>query len=85
MTQQSVYRPAIRTTYDGPTSARPARVLAVFGAFSVYTHWDNTKSDPENHRAAAEVFAVQLPWFDPKEPLIGGGFGQTYFWVFDTR
>jgi hypothetical protein len=55
-------RQAIQTKFLGPTNSRESRVKAFAAAGSVIIIWDHRLKPEQNHRAAAEMFAIRMNW-----------------------
>ncbi|WP_448955739.1 hypothetical protein [Labrys neptuniae] len=53
---------AITTKFLGPTSHRPARIVARASAGSVVVSWDYGLNSEANHAAAAKALASKFGW-----------------------
>jgi len=55
-------RQGIQTRYCGPTDSRGSRVKVWAQAGTIYVPWDHARGVPDNHAAAARVFAERWGW-----------------------
>jgi len=81
---------AIRTHYVGPTNTRGGRIVADAGdrASRVVFEYDHSLNSEQNHAYAALLVTRKMGWTPEPDnhftPLVGGGYGYEYFWVFST-
>ena len=71
---------AIRTRYHGPGNVRGSRFSAQCEARRVYVSYDYALGSDENHEAAMRAMCAKLGW--DADRMIGGVFGNDYYWVF---
>ena len=87
---QAPYR-AIQTRFAGPTNTRGARIIADAGdrASRVVVGYDHGLNAEQNHAYAAVLVTRKMGWTPEPDnhftPLVGGGLGDRYVWVFTPR
>jgi hypothetical protein len=75
---------AIRTRYHGPSNVKGSRISATDGELNrrprtIYLSYDDALNSEDMHRKAAYAFRDKMQW---KGELIGGGFQNDMYWVF---
>ena len=76
---------AIRTRFAGPTNSRGSRIIADAGdrASRVTVDWDHSLNSEQNHAYGALLVTRKMGWTgEYYSPLVGGAYGNAYFWVF---
>ncbi len=69
-------RQSIQTKYQGPTTYKPAKIIAWAKAGKLYHDWSEHLSPEQNHEAAALRLLIKLGWDNPGPTetltLVGG-------------
>lgn len=72
---------AIRTRYHGPTNTKGSRLSAKGEAKTMSFSCGYASGNDVGHAAAARAYANSLGWLLDGGKLVGGVFGNDYYWV----